>query len=73
MNQSESEKLQSQLEPLELVPEKPAVRSDKELLGIQNRLVGEAEGVDFLYEGFCGLTLAEIDYIRALGNAVKIE
>ena len=47
------------------------MRSDKELLGIQNQIVGENEGVDFLHEGHYGLTKEEIEYIRALGDKVR--
>ena len=44
------------------------MRSDKELLGIQNALVGQSEGVDFLWLGDCDLTAEEIAYIRGLGD-----
>ncbi len=47
------------------------MRSDKELLGIQNCIVGENEGVDFLHEGHHGLTQEEIEYIRSLGDQAR--
>lgn len=47
------------------------MRSDKELLAIQNHVVCEAEGCDFLFEGEFGLTQEEIDYIQSLGDQVK--
>lgn len=43
------------------------------LLAIQNFVVGEAEGVDFLYAGEFGLTEYDIGYIRGLGATVKRE
>lgn len=46
------------------------MRTDKELLGIQNCLVSRSEGIDFLYEGEFRLTEEEIEYIRALGDKV---
>jgi hypothetical protein len=48
-----------------------SIRSDKELLAIQNYVVGQAEGCDFLHVGEQGLTHEEIDYIRSLGESLS--
>ena len=49
------------------------MRSDKELLGIQNYLVIRAEGTDFLstFSTDCDLTEEEIAYIRSLGDQIR--
>jgi hypothetical protein len=47
------------------------MRSDKELLAVQNYLVGQSEGVDFLYIDECDLTQEEVDYIRSLGDEIR--
>jgi hypothetical protein len=47
------------------------MRSDKDLLAILEYAVGQAEGVDFLYEGEFNLTGEEIEYIRKLADTVE--
>jgi hypothetical protein len=47
------------------------MRSDKELLAIQNRVVSDNEGVDFLCVGDFGLTAEEIAYIRSIADNLR--